>query len=180
MKGVRIPKDRIGVLIGRDGETKRYIEERSKVKIQIDAEGEVLFDDSKIEDPLMQLKIMDVLKAIGRGFSPHHAYRLFDDDEYFELIEMDDYVGKKSEQLQRVRARLIGSGGKTRRIIEEMSGANLSIYGSTVAIIGNSVQMPVARTAVDMILSGSEHATVYRFLERSRGTLRIAEMGFDP
>jgi ribosomal RNA assembly protein len=49
-----------------------------------------------------------------------------------------------------------------------------------VCIIGNSVQLPIARSAIDMLLSGSEHATVYRFLERSRTTLRIAEMGFDP
>jgi len=41
------------------------------------------------------------------------------------------------------------------------------------------VQMPVARTAVDMLLSGSEHATVYRYLERKRPELHIAEMGFE-
>ena len=34
--------------------------------------------------------------------------------------------------------------------------------------------------AIDMLLRGSEHATVYRFLERSRGKLRILEMGFEP
>jgi ribosomal RNA assembly protein len=54
----------------------------------------------------------------------------------------------------------------------------MSIYGSTVSLIGNSVQLPIAKTAVEMILRGSEHATVYRYLERSRATLRIAEMGF--
>ena len=178
MKGVRIPKDRIGVLIGKEGETKAMIEERTKVKLNIDSEGEVLIDDSKNEDPLMQLKIMDIVRAIGRGFSPHHAMRLMDDDEYFEVINIDDYCGKRHDQLQRVRARVIGSGGKTRRIIEDLTGANLSIYGDTVCIIANSVQMPIARSAVDMILSGSEHAAVYRFLERKRGELRISEMGF--
>jgi len=59
------------------------------------------------------------------------------------------------------------------------NGVHLSVYGDTVGIIGNSVQMPVARTAVDMLLSGSEHATVYKFLERKRAELHIAEMGFD-
>lgn len=178
MKGVRIPKDRIGVLIGKEGQTKALVEERCKVKLDIDSEGEVLIDDANNEDPLMQLKVMDIVRAIGRGFSPHHALRLLDDDEYLEVIDIDDYVGKRHDQLQRVRARIIGSGGKTRRIIEDLTGVNISVYGDTVCIIGNSVQMPIARSAVDMILSGSEHATVYRYLERKRGELRISEMGF--
>ncbi|MEM2979320.1 MAG: RNA-processing protein, partial [Methanomassiliicoccales archaeon] len=68
---------------------------------------------------------------------------------------------------------------KTRKIIEDLTGASISIYGNTVSIIANSIQMPIAKTAVEMILRGSEHATVYRYLERSRPYLRIAEMGFD-
>ena len=32
--------------------------------------------------------------------------------------------------------------------------------------------------AVEMLLRGSEHKTVYRFLERKRASLKIAEMGF--
>jgi ribosomal RNA assembly protein len=179
MKAVRIPQDRVGVLIGKEGETKAFIERRSKVRLTIDKEGEVTIDEANIEDPLMQLKIVDIVRAIGRGFSPQHAFRLFDDDEYFELIDIHDYIGKRSEQVRRVRARVIGSGGKTRRLIEDLTGANMSVYGETVGLIGNSAQMPVARVAVDMLLRGSEHATVYRFLERKRAELRIAEMGFD-
>jgi ribosomal RNA assembly protein len=121
---------------------------------------------------------MDLVKAIGRGFAPHRAMRLLDEDEYLEIVEIGDFVGKKSEKLTRMRSRLIGTNGKTRRIIEDLTGASMSVYGSTVALIGNSVQLPVAKKAVEMILRGSEHATVYRYLERSRATLRIAEMGF--
>ncbi|HPP44570.1 MAG TPA: KH domain-containing protein, partial [Methanomassiliicoccaceae archaeon] len=130
------------------------------------------------QDPLAALKVMDLVKAIGRGFAPHRAMRLLDEDEYLEIVEIGDFVGKKSEKLTRMRSRLIGTNGKTRRIIEDLTGASMSVYGSTVALIGNSVQLPVAKKAVEMILRGSEHATVYRYLERSRATLRIAEMGF--
>jgi ribosomal RNA assembly protein len=79
----------------------------------------------------------------------------------------------------RMRARVIGTKGKTRRLMEDLTGAHISVYGSTVSIIGNSVQMPVARSAVDMLLRGSEHSTVYKYMERQRGHLRIAEMGFE-
>jgi len=178
MRLMRIPKERVGALIGTDGETKDLIERRAGVKLQIDTEGEVNIEENP-QDPLAALKTMDLVKAIGRGFSPQRAIRLLDDDEYLEIIELGDFIGKKSDQLSRVRSRLIGTNGKTRRIIEDLTGAHMSIYGSTVSLIGNSVQLPVAKTAVEMILRGSEHATVYRYLERSRGHLRIAEMGFD-
>ncbi len=177
MRLVRIPKERVGALIGTDGETKEFIEKRMGVRMRIDTEGEVDIEDNP-QDPLAALKVMDLVKAIGRGFSPHRAIRLLDEDEYLEVVELGDFISKKGDQLARVRARLIGSNGKTRRIIEDLTGANMSVYGSTVSLIGNSVQLPIAKTAVEMILRGSEHATVYRYLERSRATLRIAEMGF--
>lgn len=180
MKIVRIPKERVGALIGHGGETKRFLEERTGLRLEVDnEEGEVSFDETKTDDPLLPLKLMDVIRAIGRGFAPHKAFRLLDDDEYLEIMNIDDYVGKSNNQLVRVRARVIGSGGKTRRIIEDLVGVHISVYGDTVGIIGNSVQMPIARAAVDMLMSGSEHSTVYRFLERKRAELRIAEMGFE-
>jgi len=174
---VRIPKERVGALIGEGGETKELIERRAGVRLDIDSEGEVNIGENP-DDPLAALKVMDLVKAIGRGFAPHRAMRLLDEDEYLEVVEISDFVGKKSDKLARVRARLIGTNGKTRRIIEDLTGANMSIYGSTVSLIGNSVQLPIAKTAVEMLLRGSEHSTVYRYLERSRATLRIAEMGF--
>jgi len=180
MKALRIPKERVGVVIGTNGETKEFIEKRLGIKLQIDSEGEVIILDEETPDPINSLKAVDVVKAIGRGFSPQHAYRLFDDMEYLEIIDIKDYVGSKPEQLTRQRARIIGSNGKTRKLIENLTGVNLSIYGSTVGMIGQPEQVAVARKAVDMLLSGSEHSTVYRFMERSRPKLRVIEMGFEP
>ena len=180
MKAVRIPKERVGAIIGTNGATKAYLEEKLGLQLEIDTEGEVRIMEESAKDPLAVLKAMDLVKAIGRGFSPQHAYRLLDDMEYLEIIDMKDYVGSKTEQLTRQRARVIGSNGKTRRLIEDLTGVSLSIYGSTVGIIGQPEQVDVARRAVDMLLRGSEHATVYRYLERSRPKLHIIEMGFEP
>ncbi|MDR2845812.1 MAG: KH domain-containing protein [Candidatus Methanoplasma sp.] len=180
MRSVRIPADRVGTLIGKNGETKRIIERMSGIRISVDAEGGILFnEEAKGVDPLMALKIIDVLKAVGRGFNPDRAVRLFEDDEYFEAIDLKEVAGDKPNQLGRVRGRLIGSEGKTRRIIEELTGCYMSVYGNTVALIGNSVSLPVAKHAIELILNGSEHSTVYHYLESQRPRLRIAEMGFD-
>ncbi|HXZ24018.1 MAG TPA: KH domain-containing protein [Methanomassiliicoccales archaeon] len=180
MKGVRIPKERIAVLIGTNGATKDYVESKLGVKLNIDAEGEVTIMQENEQDPLATLKALDVVKAIGRGFSPQHAYRLFEDMEYLDVIDIKEYVSGKQGQLERKRARVIGSNGKTRRLIEDLAGVSMSVYGSTVSVIGQPEQVEVARKAIDMLLRGSEHSTVYRFLERSRPKLRVIEMGFEP
>lgn len=180
MRSIRIPQDRVGAIVGKDGETKKMLMRISGIKLDIDSEGEVLiYDDAETADPLMALKIIDVVKAIGRGFSPDRATRLFDDDEYLEIIELKDFISRRENQTSRVKGRIIGAQGKTRRIIEELTGVYLTIYGNTVALIGSSVSLPVAKHAIELLLNGSEHATVYHYLESQRPKLRIAEMGFD-
>ncbi|MBR2254726.1 MAG: RNA-processing protein [Candidatus Methanomethylophilaceae archaeon] len=181
MRSIRVPADRVGTLIGKNGETKNMIQKISGVKIDIDTEeGEVtVHDDVELEDPVMALKILDVIKAVGRGFNPEKAMRLFEEDEYLEIVDIKDFVGDREGQVTRIRGRLIGKNGKTRRIIEDLTGCDMVIYGNTVGLIGNSITLPIAKHAVELIMHGSEHATVYHYLESQRPRLRIAEMGFD-
>src|SRR5437870_929578 len=80
--------------------------------------------------------------------------------------------------LEQIRARRIGTRGKTRRLIEELSGVEVSVWGHTVALIGGTFEMAIAREAVLMLLRGSEHKTVYRFLERKRADIKAYQMGF--
>jgi ribosomal RNA assembly protein len=167
MKYVRIPKERVGVLIGTDGETKKTIERISQVHLEIDSEeGEVVFNEQEAKDPLIPLKVEDVIRAIGRGFSPEHAFRLFAEETELFIFDIYDYVGKKESHLIRVKARVIGREGKTKRVIEGLTGGILAIYGHTVAVIADFESMDIAKKAIDMLLSGSEHPTVYRYLER--------------
>ena len=179
MRSIRIPNDRVGTVIGVSGETKKMLVRMTGMKINVDSEGEIIIHDDDVKDPLMVLKLMDVIKAIGRGFSPERAMKLFQDDEYFEMIDLKEFVGGRSNQLSRIRGRIIGRGGKTRELIEDLAGVSVSVYGNTVALIGSSLGIPVAKHAIEMLLNGSEHSTVYRYLEGQRPRLKIAEMGFD-
>ena len=177
---VKIPMRRIGVLIGENGETKKKLEEATGVKVEIDSEkGEVTIDEKQAEDPSYALTVQDIVKAIGRGFSEERAFRLLDDDTFLRMFDVRDFAGKNPKRVRQVRARLIGRGGKTRRLVEELTGVDVSIYGNTVGLIGDIVQLGVAEKAVEMLLEGSKHAAVYRFMEGSRASLRIAELGFD-
>ena len=181
MKSVRIPEDRVGALIGKDGSAKKMLEERSGIPINITKDGEVTYnDEAENADPLMVLKLMDVIRAVGRGFNPDKAIKILDDDDmYIEMIDIKDAVGDRQSQVQRARGRLIGRDGKTRKLIEDLADVSMVVYGNTVSLIGNSVSLPIAKQACVMLLHGSEHSTVYHYLESQRPRLRIAEMGFD-
>lgn len=174
MRYVHIPMDRIAVLIGHNGETKEHLEEKSKIPITIDSEtGEVTIDDHETEDPFIIFKVENVVRAIGRGFSPQQAFRLFSDDYDLFIFDIHDYVKKKSSHVRRMKARVIGSNGKTKRILEELTGSQISIYGHTVAIIGNVVDIDIAKKAINKLLQGSKISTVYHFVEQSMKELHL-------
>ena len=178
-QSVKIPKDRIGVLIGKNGEVKAEVEKRTGVRIMVDSEeGDVTVDHSKAKDPSVVLPVIDFVAAVGRGFSPEKATMVLEDDWYLEVVDIREYVGKKPAHIARMRARVIGTKGKTRRLFEELTGVYMSVYGNTVALIGDTLQLDIARRALDMLLSGSEHSAVYRFLEGKRAEIKIDGMGF--
>lgn len=173
MKYLKIPMERIAVLIGKKGETKKDLEEKSGFKIKIDSKlGEIEIDDRDIEDPLMIIKIENIIKAIGRGFSPEKAMKLMDDNADFFTFNLYDYVGKKEAHVRRVKSRVIGREGKTKRVLEELTDAKISVYGHTVSIISDIIRMNILKKSVDMLLTGSTHATIYRFVETQMRELR--------
>jgi ribosomal RNA assembly protein len=179
IQSIKVPTERVGVLIGKSGETKEFLERRTGVKISVDSEeGDVEIDYTNAKDPAMALAVVNVVQAIGRGFSPSKAMKLLEDEYFFEVFDIRDYVGKKQEHVMRMRARVIGTHGKTRAIIEELTGAFVSVYGNTVSVIGDALQIDVAHRALDMLLSGSEHAAVYHYLEGKRAQLKVDGMGF--
>jgi ribosomal RNA assembly protein len=172
----RIPEDRIGALIGPGGRTKRVIAEATGATVDIDAEdGEVTVSGSET-DPVAVLKARDIVLAIGRGFSPERALRLLRENTFLGIIDIKLATGRREKAaLRRIRSRVIGSGGKARARIEELSGCWMSVYGSTVALIGDEDQLQRATRAVELLLRGSEHATVFHLLARLRRDAAVEE-----
>ena len=150
--------------------------EKSGLKIDIDSKlGEVVIDDHEVEDPLIVIKVENIIKAIGRGFSPDKAYRLFDDDADFFIFDLYAYVGKKPAHIRRLKSRIIGREGKTKRVLEELTDSKISVYGHTISIISDILKMNILKKSVDLLLTGSKHATVYRFVESQMKELRMEQ-----
>lgn len=174
----RIPMDRLGVLIGPEGRTKKALEDRTGVHVDVDSKtGEVTIDESRSDDPSLGLRVKDVVTAIARGFSEARALRLLEDGTNLRIYSVKDYADKRPRRLQ-LKGRVIGAHGRTRSLIEELTGAYVSVYGLTVAVIGRTFPMDVACRAVEMLLRGSQHAAVYRYLEGMRRALREEEKAF--
>ncbi|MGB9756222.1 MAG: KH domain-containing protein [Candidatus Bathyarchaeales archaeon] len=174
---LKIPKERVGALIGPEGKTKKSIEEKLSVELQINSEtGDVtLMLSENANDPSLLFKAKDVVTAIGRGFSPEHAFRLIHDEEaILDVIDLRTIFGRSESDIKRIKGRIIGMDGKTRKIIEELTDTNICVYGHTVSIIGNIEQAQAAREAIQMLINGSQHSTVYRFLHRKRRELKRA------
>jgi len=179
----RVPKDRIAVIIGAKGATSKAIRNAAGCeKFIIDSntgEIEVEWGEPGTYDPVKAMKLPDVVKAIGRGMAPEAAVRLLDDDHFFELVDLRDYVGKRSNQQRRVRARIIGRQGKIRKLIENLTQTQISIYNSTVVLVGEESGLYAARQAIEMLAGGSEHGTVIGFLERDRKQARLNARSLD-
>jgi ribosomal RNA assembly protein len=172
---LKVPKERVGVLVGPDGRTKKNIEEKLSVELQIESDaGDVTITLAQdAPDPSTLLRAKDVINALGRGFSPEHAFRLIRDEEaILDIIDLRIVFGKSEADIRRVKGRIIGMNGKTRRIIEELTETNVAVYGHTVAMIGTFEQVQVAREAIEMLIRGSLHKTVYNFLHRKRRELK--------
>ena len=181
MEGLaRIPQDRIAVLIGRKGITRRALEEATNSKLHIDSKsGDVSVVWNEDFDPILRMKFPDVIRAIGRGMNPERALQLLKDDQHLMLFDMREYVGKNANQQRRIRSRLIGRNGRIRELIEEHSGAEIVIYGSTVVIIGDEEALPLASQAVERLLQGAEHSSVLKHLETERRKKRMASRNLE-
>ena len=161
MQYLKIPEDRVAVLIGREGTVKREIEKRTNTKLKID-DGDVSIDG----DSMDILKVRDIVLAIGRGFSPEIAFRLFDEGNVLEIIPLMDFI-RSEKELARKKGRIIGRKGKTRNVIEGITNTSISVYGKSVGIIGKYDQVEIAKEAVLKLIKGARHSSVYKFLEKS-------------
>ena len=174
---LKIPQNRVGALIGKNGDVKKSIEELTGTVLDIDSdEGTVYITPREdMEDPLGVWNANHIVKAIARGFNPDVAMKLIHDDIYLEIMKLPLYIGKSKKALARYKGRIIGTNGKTRELITELADVDMAVYGKTVSLIGEIDNVLVAKEAIEMILNGSRHKSVYSFLENKKETLKLRE-----
>lgn len=163
VKSLRIPSERVPILIGEEGKALEEIESLLKVDIDAESEGVVEIES---DDPMGELRAYNIVKAIGRGFSPERALRLMEKNSTLYIIDITDFASTENSK-RRLKGRVIGRDGQARNHIENVTNTEISVYGKTVAIIGNSQNVELAKKTVEMLLNGRSHSTAWNFLEKN-------------
>lgn len=171
----RIPHARIAVLIGPKGSAKREVERETGTTIDVESgTGEVTVSG---DDAISVMTTCEYVRAVGRGFSPERAKRLFSEGTHLMIVDIRKVVGRSRNRVRIMRGRLIGRRGRVRRMLEDMSGAYISVMGNTVAVIGDVGEVETVRVAIEMLLHGAEHHSVFAYLERKRDETLVAGSG---
>lgn len=166
---LRIPKERVAVVIGKGGETKKKLESETKTKLNIDSEEGLVSISG--DNALHVFSSREVIRAIGRGFNPEIAVLLLKQDYGLEMVNISDFA-KNQKDIIRLRGRVIGEKGKSRTTIEELTETYICVFGKTVTILGEFQGLSTARRAVEQLLEGSPHSNVYRWLEKQHKEMK--------
>lgn len=160
---VVIPEERMKVLRESRLVFNRKLRDFFDVKISVNDEVEI-----EGEDPLAVMRTKEIMRAFGRGFEFEDALGLVDEDYILEVMVMTDFSGKSRNRQIVLKGRVIGSQGKSKKIIEKYSEAKIVVHGKTVSIIGKWENVRLAKEAVEMLLRGAKHTTVFSFLEERK------------
>ena len=157
---IRIPEERIPVLLGKKGRVKGKIEKGTGTTIEVSEDVKLTGDD-----PLGFIRAKEIIKAIGRGFEPKVALKLLGEDCEFRMIGLE---GETLKNRLRLFGRVIGQAGRTRKFIEKETGASLCIYGKTISLIGMPDEVSPAEGAVRELLLGKTHGYAYKKMLRQK------------
>ncbi len=163
MRQLLIPEARAKLL---NNELLKQLSNRLACKIELKDKNEIVIDG----DAYAEYLCYTVLEAFGRGFDINIAFKLLAEDCFFKSINLKELFHNE-KQIRRMKARIIGREGKAKRYIEEVSGADIALYGNTVSGIGTVDQLRVAYSAINVLLEGGTHKKAYRVMEKERKAL---------
>lgn len=158
---VAIPEDRIRVL----KKTRGWKED---LKHFLDLDADINEDVMLNGEALQLIRGKEIIKAFGRGYNFKDSLYLLDEEYFLDIINISEFAGKSGKRQMELKGRVIGEEGTTKKMIEKYADVKIAIYGKTVSIIGKPENIRIAKNAIEMILSGSKHNTVYRFLQENK------------
>src|SRR3972149_5028031 len=131
------------------------------LRVKITNRGKEITIDGLPEDEYFAEK---VLIALDFGFPFSIALLVKDEDNVFETLNIKDYTKKKD--LEVVRARIIGTKGKTLRTLNELTKCYFELKDNQIGIIGEPEYIKNAQEGMMSLIRGAKWANVYAFLEK--------------
>ena len=148
---------------------KKKLEENLKVKIT--NRGKEVFIEGAPEDEYYAKKVID---ALNFGFNFSTAILIKNENFEFETLNIKDHTKRKD--LWRIRARIIGKGGKTLKVLHNLTGCYFELKDNNIGIIGDVEHIKNAEEATIAIIKGAKQSNVYSFLEKHQPE-KIIDLG---
>ena len=172
MRIFTVPRNRLAFFSREQVGVLKEVEETGKVSLKLTSEGDIEISGSGGDEWIVE----QVLIALSYGFKPKFAFKLFGDEYFIEVIDLDLACHHSEKLVTRCKSRIIGSEGKAKKKIEELSGALLSVQENAVAVLGGFEELRMAKEAIFRLAEGAEHHSVYEFLETRNRKLKEREL----
>lgn len=147
---------------------KRKLEKQLDIKIT--NKGKLVFVNGK---PDNEFTAIEILKAINLCFSVDYALQLKQENIILQTLNIKDLTKRKD--LERIRARIIGTHGKTLKTLNNLTNCSFSMHDNQIGIIGDAEEIEDAIQAVTSLVQGSKQGNVYARLEKQRKQKKIFE-----
>ena len=162
---VFLNKERVPIFIGKQGNVKHTLEKKFNCSIDVNSQtGRVLI---RTDDGLKLFILEQIIRATNLGHNPQHTMLLEDEHNVLDCIDVKSLV-RNPKRIPVVLGRIIGKGGATRKVIEEISGCYVSVQDTFVSTIGPYENILLVHEALEMLISGASHKSFYGFLERNK------------
>lgn len=132
-----------------------------KIKINISVKGNNV---SIKGDELREFVVAKILKAIDFGFDVEDALLLRSEKYSLEFINIKEHTRRKN--LEEVRGRVIGTDGRAKRTIAELTGGIVVVHDNKVGIIVDADHLEAACQGICSLIQGAKHGNVFSYLER--------------
>jgi len=131
-----------------------------KLKVRLEIIGRRVNFEGDSVDEFVALQVFD---AINFGFSVRKALLAREEGFIFRRVHLKSHTKRN---LYDVKARLIGTKGKTRKTMSEISGCEIMIKESEAGIIGEAERVDDVERAIIHLIEGAKQGNMYKFLER--------------
>lgn len=145
-------------------ESKGGIESAMNVKIDVNNEGIVRIQG---EDGLNIWITKKMVIAFSMGFALEKCLKLKKEEYSFELIDIRNYGKDTKKDIIRLKGRVIGSEGKSKKNLEIKTETHISVSGKKIGIIGKIEDVELCKNTIEMILNGAKHSTAFKALEKT-------------
>ena len=142
-------------------QNKKELEQKLNVKISV--KGTTTIISGKSEDEYFAER---VLLSMDFPFLFEDCLLLANENYMFEILNIKNYT--KRHDFEVIKSRLIGTKGKTLKLLENLSDCEIAVKDNNVAILGPVESFEDAKQAIISLIQGSKQGHVYGNLERSR------------